>query len=115
VKSNGKTGTGYFGCRDDRSGFDGGRFTEKANLPEVKLIEIKLSQGAKLGQGGVLPAAKNTVQIAKIRGVLPNTTIFSPPNHSAFEDNKGSIAFISKSRALSNVKTNRIQTLHRGH
>lgn len=97
-------GTGYFGCRDDRGGFDGGRFAEKANLPEVKMIEIKLSQGAKPGHGGVLPAAKNTVQIATIRGVLPHTTILSPPNHSAFEDYKGLIAFISKLRVLSNGK-----------
>jgi glutamate synthase domain-containing protein 2 len=97
-------GTGYFGCRDDRGGFDGGRFTEKANLPEVKMIEIKLSQGAKPGHGGVLPAAKNTVQIAKIRGVLPNTTILSPPNHSAFEDTKGLIDFIATLRKLSNGK-----------
>ncbi|QIH38088.1 FMN-binding glutamate synthase family protein [Flavobacterium sp. Sr18] len=97
-------GTGYFGCRDDRGGFDGGRFTEKANLPEVKMIEIKLSQGAKPGHGGVLPAAKNTVQIAKIRGVLPHTTILSPPNHSAFEDTKGLIDFIATLRELSNGK-----------
>lgn len=97
-------GTGYFGCRDDRGGFDGGRFTEKANLPEVKMIEIKLSQGAKPGHGGVLPAAKNTVQIAKIRGVLPHTTILSPPSHSAFQDFKGLIDFIAKLRELSNGK-----------
>ena len=97
-------GTGYFGCRDDRGGFDGGRFTEKANLPEVKMIEIKLSQGAKPGHGGVLPAAKNTMQIAKIRGVLPHTTILSPPSHSAFQDIKGLIDFIATLRELSNGK-----------
>ncbi|MBG6109518.1 hypothetical protein IWX84_000377 [Flavobacterium sp. CG_9.10] len=97
-------GTGYFGCRDDRGGFDGGRFAEKANLPEVKMIEIKLSQGAKPGHGGVLPAAKNTEQIAKIRGVLPNTTILSPPGHSAFSDTKGLIEFIANLRQLSNGK-----------
>lgn len=97
-------GTGYFGCRDDRGGFDGGRFTEKANLPEVKMIEIKLSQGAKPGHGGVLPAAKNTVQISKIRGVLPHTTILSPPSHSAFEDIKGLIDFIATLRKLSHGK-----------
>jgi glutamate synthase domain-containing protein 2 len=67
-------GTGYFGCRDDRGGFDVGRFAEKANLSEVKMIEIKLSQGAKPGHGGDLPAAKNTEQIAKMRGVQPNIT-----------------------------------------
>ncbi|MFV8328476.1 FMN-binding glutamate synthase family protein [Flavobacterium sp. ZS1P14] len=97
-------GTGYFGCRDDRGGFDGGRFTEKANLPEVKMIEIKLSQGAKPGHGGVLPAAKNTEQIAKIRGVQPHTTILSPPSHSAFSDAKGLVEFIAKLRLLSNGK-----------
>jgi glutamate synthase domain-containing protein 2 len=97
-------GTGYFGCRDDRGGFDGGRFAEKANLPEVKMIEIKLSQGAKPGHGGVLPAAKNTEQIAKIRGVLPHTTILSPPSHSAFQDIKGLIDFIATLRKLSNGK-----------
>jgi glutamate synthase domain-containing protein 2 len=97
-------GTGYFGCRDDRGGFDGGRFAEKANLPEVKMIEIKLSQGAKPGHGGVLPAAKNTVEIAKIRGVQPHTTILSPPSHSAFSDAKGLVEFIAKLRLLSNGK-----------
>jgi hypothetical protein len=97
-------GTGYFGCRDDRGGFDGGKFAEKANLPEVKMIEIKLSQGAKPGHGGVLPAAKNTVEIAKIRGVQPHTTILSPPGHAAFSDTKGLIEFIAKLRLLSNGK-----------
>nr|WP_314895496.1 FMN-binding glutamate synthase family protein [uncultured Flavobacterium sp.] len=97
-------GTGYFGCRDDRGSFDGGRFAEKANLPEVKMIEIKLSQGAKPGHGGVLPAAKNTEQIAKIRGVQPHTTILSPPSHSAFSDAKGLVEFIAKLRLLSNGK-----------
>ncbi|MFE3848621.1 FMN-binding glutamate synthase family protein [Flavobacterium sp. LB3P45] len=97
-------GTGYFGCRDDRGGFDGGRFAEKANLPEVKMIEIKLSQGAKPGHGGVLPAAKNTAKIAKIRGVQPNITILSPPGHSAFSDTKGLIEFIAHLRQLSNGK-----------
>ncbi|MDP3681524.1 MAG: FMN-binding glutamate synthase family protein [Flavobacterium sp.] len=97
-------GTGYFGCRDDRGGFDAGKFAEKANLPEVKMIEIKLSQGAKPGHGGVLPAAKNTEQIAKIRGVQPHTTILSPPSHSAFSDTKGLVEFIAKLRLLSNGK-----------
>jgi glutamate synthase domain-containing protein 2 len=101
---NWQIGTGYFGCRDDRGGFDGGKFIEKAKLPQVKMIEIKLSQGAKPGHGGVLPAAKNTEQIAKIRGVLPNTLILSPPSHSAFSDAKGLVAFIGRLRELSNGK-----------
>lgn len=97
-------GTGYFGCRDEKGGFDKDKFAEKANLPEVKMIEIKLSQGAKPGHGGVLPAAKNTEEIAKIRGVLPHTTILSPPGHTAFTDTKGLITFIATLRELSNGK-----------
>jgi len=68
------------------------------------MIEIKLSQAAKPGHGGVFPIGKNTVQIAKIRGVLPNTTILSPPSYSAFKDIKGLIPFIEKLRQLSNGK-----------
>ena len=68
------------------------------------MIEIKLSQGAKPGHGGVLPAAKNTEQIAKIRGVDPHTIILSPPSHSAFSDCKGLVHFIKKLRKLSNGK-----------
>ena len=81
-------GTGYFGCRNKDGQFDAANFSEKANLPAVKMIEIKLSQGAKPGHGGVLPAKKNTLQIAKIRGVEPFTTILSPPSHSAFKNYK---------------------------
>ena len=97
-------GTGYFGCRDEKGGFDKDKFAEKANLLEVKMIEIKLSQGAKPGHGGVLPAAKNTEEIAKIRGVLPHTTILSPPGHTAFTNTKGLITFIATLRELSNGK-----------
>jgi glutamate synthase domain-containing protein 2 len=97
-------GTGYFGCRDSKGNFDPEKFREKANLPAVKMIEIKLSQGAKPGHGGVLPAQKNTEQIAKIRGVEPHTTILSPPSHSAFSDAKGLIEFIALLRQLSNGK-----------
>ncbi len=97
-------GTGYFGCRNEDGTFSPENFKEKANLPTVKMIEIKLSQGAKPGHGGVLPAAKNTVQIAKIRGVKPFTTILSPPSHSAFHDANGLVQFIAKLRELSNGK-----------
>lgn len=97
-------GTGYFGCRDAHGNFSPEKFTEKANLPNVKMIEIKLSQGAKPGHGGVLPAAKNTVQIAKIRGVEPHTLILSPPSHSAFSNAKGLVHFIGQLRELSNGK-----------
>ncbi len=97
-------GTGYFGCRSDDGTFNAENFKEKANLSSVKMIEIKLSQGAKPGHGGVLPATKNTEQIAKIRGVKPFTTILSPPSHSAFSDAKGLVHFIAKLRELSNGK-----------
>ena len=68
------------------------------------MIEIKLSQGAKRGHGGVLPVAKNTLQIAKIRGLLLNTTVLSPPSYSAFEDIIVLVALIAKLRQLSNGK-----------
>lgn len=97
-------GTGYFGCRTEEGHFDAEKFVSKANLPEVKMIEIKLSQGAKPGHGGVLPAQKNTEAIAKIRGVKPFTTILSPPSHSAFSDAKGLVEFIALLRILSNGK-----------
>jgi len=97
-------GTGYFGCRDAEGNFSPENFSEKANLPNVKMIEIKLSQGAKPGHGGVLPAAKNTEQIAKIRGVQPHTMILSPPGHHAFSDAKGLIHFVKQLRDLSNGK-----------
>jgi glutamate synthase domain-containing protein 2 len=97
-------GTGYFGCRNEDGTFSDEKFSEKSNLPQVKMIEIKLSQGAKPGHGGVLPAEKNTIEIAKIRGVQPFTTILSPPGHSAFSDSKGLINFIAHLRKLSGGK-----------
>lgn len=97
-------GTGYFGCRTPQGNFDPEKFQEKSNLPNVKMIEIKLSQGAKPGHGGVLPAKKNTEQIAKIRGVEPHTMILSPPCHTAFSDTKGLVHFIGQLRELSNGK-----------
>ncbi|MBK0369133.1 FMN-binding glutamate synthase family protein [Flavobacterium agrisoli] len=97
-------GTGYFGCRTPEGNFDPEKFREKANFAQVKMIEIKLSQGAKPGHGGVLPAAKNTEQIAKIRGVEPHTLILSPPWHTAFSNAKGLIHFIKQLRELSNGK-----------
>jgi glutamate synthase domain-containing protein 2 len=97
-------GTGYFGCRNDDGTFSEEKFKDKANFTQVKMIEIKLSQGAKPGHGGVLPAEKNTEEIAKIRGVKPFTTILSPPSHSAFSNYKELIGFIARLRELSNGK-----------
>lgn len=97
-------GTGYFGCRDKDGVFCPDKFKERAHLPEVKMIEIKLSQGAKPGHGGVLPAIKNTEEIARIRLVEPNTTILSPPGHSAFNDAEGLLHFVQQLRELSDGK-----------
>lgn len=97
-------GTGYFGCRDEEGNFNPEMFQEKAKLPEVKLIEIKISQGAKPGHGGVLPGIKNTPEIASIRGLKAGTTVLSPPSHSAFSDPKSLIQFVEKLRDLSEGK-----------
>ncbi|WP_034729971.1 FMN-binding glutamate synthase family protein [Bacteriovorax sp. BSW11_IV] len=97
-------GTGYFGCRADDGGFDADKFKERAHLESVKMIEIKLSQGAKPGHGGILPASKNTQEIAKARGVKPHTEVDSPPRHRAFKGLDGLLDFIVKLRELSGGK-----------
>jgi glutamate synthase domain-containing protein 2 len=97
-------GTGYFGCRAADGNFDAEKFKEKANWEQVKMIEIKISQGAKPGHGGVLPAAKNNEEIAKIRGVQPHTDIVSPPGHSSFSNAEGLLNFVKQLRELSNGK-----------
>ena len=97
-------GSGYFGCRTPDGRFDPEAFAEKARLPQVKLIEIKLSQGAKPGHGGVLPAAKNTPEIARIRGVEPYTKVVSPAYHREFADAPGLLGFVQRLRELSGGK-----------
>jgi len=77
-------GTGYFGCRTKDGNFCEDTFAKKAKTDSVKMIEIKISQGAKPGHGGILPAIKNTQEIAKIRDVEPHTDVNSPPSHKAF-------------------------------
>ena len=77
---------------------------KNAMHPNVKMIEVKLSQGAKPGHGGILPGKKNTPEIAAIRGVEPYTTVFSPPYHSAFSTPEGLILFVEKLRDLSGGK-----------
>src|SRR5699024_8060663 len=84
--------------------FSGDLFKEKANLPHVKMIELKLSQGAKPGHGGILPAAKNTPEIAKIRHVEPGTDVMSPPAHTAFNSAEVMMYFLKRLRELSNGK-----------
>jgi len=97
-------GTGYFGCRDSNGNFSETLFEEQVAHPHIKMVEIKLSQGAKPGHGGILPAAKNTPEIAAIRKVVPHTTVASPPAHSAFQDQFTMLLFIEKLRILSKGK-----------
>lgn len=97
-------GTGYFGCRTDDGRFNPETFKEKAAIPEVKMIELKISQGAKPGHGGVLPGIKNTPEIAAIRHIKPGTTVLSPPGHSEFSDARGLLEFIERLRELSGYK-----------
>jgi len=97
-------GTGYFGCRNSDGGFDKKLFAEKAQLEVVKMIEIKLSQGAKPGHGGILPAAKLTQEIAEIRHVPMGHDVVSPPAHSAFSTPIELLKFVSELRELSGGK-----------
>ena len=99
-----QVGTGYFGCRTREGKFNPDMFSEKASVDSVKMIEIKLSQGAKPGHGGILPAAKNTAEIAAMRMVEPFTDVLSPPVHSAFNDPEGLMFFIKQLRELSGGK-----------
>jgi glutamate synthase domain-containing protein 2 len=97
-------GSGYFGCRDDQGRFNEERFAENACQPQVKMIEIKLSQGAKPGHGGILPAAKVTAEIARARGVPAGLDCISPSSHSAFTTPLEMMAFIERLRTLSGGK-----------
>lgn len=97
-------GTGYFGCRTQEGRFDPETFKEKAQKDEVKMIELKLSQGAKPGKGGMLPGVKVTSEIAKVRGVEVGKDVLSPSSHVEFSDAKGLLVFIQRLRELSGGK-----------
>ena len=97
-------GSGYFGCRDEDGHFSPERFAENAASAQVKMIEIKLSQGAKPGHGGVLPGAKVTAEIAEARGVRPGQDCVSPASHSSFGTPLEMMRFIEQLRALSGGK-----------
>jgi glutamate synthase domain-containing protein 2 len=97
-------GTGYFSSRDKEGNFNVEAYTKNAMRPEVKMIELKLSQGAKPGHGGILPAKKNTPEVAAIRLVEPGTTVYSPPYHSAFSTPKELLQFIKTLRDNSGGK-----------
>jgi glutamate synthase domain-containing protein 2 len=97
-------GSGYFGCRGDDGSFNEERFAAAARDPQVKMIEIKLSQGAKPGHGGVLPAAKVSAEIAMTRGVPQGVDCVSPSRHSAFDTPRGLLEFVARLRHLSGGK-----------
>jgi glutamate synthase domain-containing protein 2 len=97
-------GTGYFSARTPDGKFDEAKFKEKSALPQVRMIEIKLSQGAKPGHGGILPAAKVTAAIAAIRGVAIGKDVISPPAHTAFSTPRGLLEFVARLRELSGGK-----------
>jgi len=97
-------GTGYFGCRTLDGAFDPDRFRDNARIEQVRMIEVKLSQGAKPGHGGVLPACKVTPEIAKYRGVPKGKTVISPPRHTAFESPVEMLEFLAQLRELSGGK-----------
>ena len=97
-------GSGYFGCRDDAGRFDPVRFAANAQDPQVKMIELKLSQGAKPGHGGVLPGPKVTPEIALTRGVPVGVACVSPAAHSAFQTPVQMMEFIARLRELSGGK-----------
>ncbi|WP_271678540.1 FMN-binding glutamate synthase family protein [Thermomonas mangrovi] len=97
-------GSGYFGCRNDDGSFSEERFAANARDPQVRMIEVKLSQGAKPGHGGVLPAAKVSPEIAATRGVPVGQDCVSPAAHAAFDSPRGLLAFVERLRNLSGGK-----------
>ncbi len=97
-------GSGYFGCRNDDGSFSEERFAASATDPQVKMIELKLSQGAKPGHGGILPGPKVTPEIALARGVPVGVDCVSPSSHSAFSTPLEMMQFIERLRTLSGGK-----------
>ena len=97
-------GSGYFGCRNDDGSFSEERFAANARDPQVRMIEIKLSQGAKPGHGGLLPGPKVTLEIAGTRGVPPWVDCVSPSQHGAFSTPIELLRFVARLRELSGGK-----------
>ncbi|KGJ05376.1 Glutamate synthase domain-containing protein 2 [Paracoccus halophilus] len=96
--------SGYFGCRTPDGKFDPEKFRQQALDPQIKMIEIKLSQGAKPGHGGMLPAGKISPEIAEARGIPMGVDCISPPSHSTFSTPVGLMEFIAQLRDLSDGK-----------
>jgi len=97
-------GSGYFGCRTPDGGFDEAEFARKAADPQVKMVHLKLSQGAKPGIGGVLPGAKVNQEIAETRGVPQGQTVVSPAYHQVFATPRELVRFVGRMRELADGK-----------
>ncbi|MEU9433329.1 FMN-binding glutamate synthase family protein [Streptomyces sp. NPDC048252] len=97
-------GTGYFGCRDADGGFDAREFADKAALPEVRCVSLKLSQGSAPGSGGVLPGVKVSGEIARERKVPVGETVVSPPSHRVFSTPRELVLFLARLRELAGGK-----------
>ncbi|KQN09461.1 glutamate synthase [Sphingobium sp. Leaf26] len=97
-------GSGYFGCRDAQGNFEPSHFRDRAANDAVVMTEIKLSQGAKPGHGGLLPGPKVTAEIAKIRDIPEGEDCLSPPFHTAFSTPRELLSFVAQMRALSGGK-----------
>lgn len=97
-------GTGYFGCRDEEGNFDEELYRKNSRREQVKMIELKLSQGAKPGHGGILPARKVSQEIAEIRHVPLGRDVVSPPAHTTFTTPVEMLHFIERLRTLSDGK-----------
>jgi glutamate synthase domain-containing protein 2 len=97
-------GSGYFGCRTSDGRFDPERFSVQAKDPQVRMIEIKMSQGAKPGHGGILPKGKVTKEIAETRGIMMGEDCISPSRHSAFSTPCEMMQFVAQLRELSGGK-----------
>jgi glutamate synthase domain-containing protein 2 len=96
--------SGYFGCRNDDGSFSPEQFKRLSSDPQIKMIEIKLSQGAKPGHGGMLPASKISPEIAQARGIPMGVDCVSPAAHSTFSTPVGLMEFVSRLRELSGGK-----------
>ena len=99
-----EVGTGYFGCRTGDGRFDAQKFADRAADDRVRMVEIKLSQGAKPGHGGLLPGPKVTPEIAAVRGVPVGKDVLSPASHTAFDTPVGLLEFVAQLRELSGGK-----------
>ncbi|MER6955512.1 FMN-binding glutamate synthase family protein [Streptomyces sp. NPDC000618] len=97
-------GSGYFGCRGPDGGFDAREFADKAALPEVKCVSVKLSQGATPGSGGVLPGVKVSAEVARERRVPEGVTVVSPPGHREFSTPRELVLFLARLREAAGGK-----------